>query len=76
MRARHTSTVDFSPQFLFRFETSSVLFMSRESDISQKTIDDLASKLISFLTKSVKKVPLYVKRCELICIFDRIAEHF
>ena len=38
----------FLPQFLFRFETSSVLFMSRKSDISQGTIDYFASKMISF----------------------------
>ena len=38
----------FFPQFLFRFETSIVHFMSRESDISQETIDDLASKRINY----------------------------
>ena len=65
----------FFLQFLFRFETSNVHFMSRKSDISQETIDDLASKLINYLSKSVKKVPFYVKRCESISKFDRIAEH-
>ena len=69
-------TVDFLSQFLFRFETSSVLFMSRKTDISHGPIDDLASKLINYLTTSVKKVPFYVKRCESISKFDRIAEHF
>ena len=49
--------------------------MSRESDISQGTIDDFASKLINYLAASVKKVPFYVKRCELLNKFDRIAEH-
>ena len=43
------------PQFLFRFETSSVHFTSRKSDISQETMDDLGSKLINYLTASVKK---------------------
>ena len=65
----------FLLQFLFRFETSSVHFMSRKSDISQRPIDDLASKLINYLTSSVKKVPYCVKRCESISKFDRIAEH-
>ena len=46
---------EFFPQFLFRFKTSSVHLNSRESDISHGTIDDLASKLINYLTKSVKK---------------------
>ena len=49
--------------------------MSREIDISHEPIDDLASKLINYLTTSVKKVPFYVKRCEWISKFDRIAEH-
>ena len=61
--------------FVSRFETSSVHEKSRKSDISQGTIDDLASKVINYLTKSVKKVPFYVKRCESISKFDRIAEH-
>ena len=38
----------FLPQFLFRFETSSVHFMSRKSDTSQGPIDDLTSKMIFF----------------------------
>ena len=39
----------FFSQFLFRFETSSVHFMSRESDVSQGPIDDLAPlKMIFF----------------------------
>ena len=38
----------FFSQFLFRFETSSVLFMSRKTDILQGPIDDLTSKLIFF----------------------------
>ena len=50
--------------------------MSRKSDISHEPIDDLASKLINYLTASVKKVPWYVKRCKSISKFDRIAEHF
>ena len=49
--------------------------MSRETDISQETIDDLASKVINYLSTSVKKVPFYVKKCELMSKFDRIAEH-
>ena len=49
--------------------------MSRKRDISRETIDDLAFKVINYLTISVKKVPFYVKRCELISKFDRIAEH-
>ena len=49
--------------------------MSRKSDISQGTIDDLALKVINYLTKSVKKVPFDVERCESISKFDRIAEH-
>ena len=36
----------FLPQFLFRFETSNVHFMSRKTDISQGPIDHLASKKI------------------------------
>ena len=36
----------FLPQFLFRFETSSIYFMSRKTDISQGPNDDLTSKLI------------------------------
>ena len=32
----------FYPQFLFRFETSSIHFMSRKTDILQETIDDLS----------------------------------
>ena len=67
--------MDFFPQFLFRFETSSVHFLSRENDVSHGPIDDLTAKLINYLTKSVKKVPVYVKRCALISKFDRIAEH-
>ena len=65
----------FFQQFLFRFETSSVHFMSRKTDISHGTIDDFASKLINYLTTTVKKVPFYVKMCESISKFDRIAEH-
>ena len=62
---------------MFRFETSNVHIMSRKSDISQEPIDDLALKLINnYLTTRVKKVPFYVKRCEPISKFDRIAEHF
>ena len=38
----------FLQQFLFRFETSSVHFISHESDISQGPIDDLTSKMIFF----------------------------
>ena len=49
--------------------------MSRKSDISLWAIDDLASKVINYFTASVKKVPFYVKRCELISKFDRSAEH-
>ena len=49
--------------------------MSRETDILHGLIDNLASKLTNYLTTSVKKVPFYVKRCELISKFDRIAEH-
>ena len=45
----------FFPQFLFHFETSNVHFMSRKSDISQEPIDDLASKLINYLTTSLEK---------------------
>ena len=37
----------FFPQILFRVETSSVCLMSRKTDISQGTIEDLASKLIN-----------------------------
>ena len=48
-------TVDFFLHFLFRFETSSVHFMSRKSDISQGTIDDLASKLINYGKESKEK---------------------
>ena len=66
----------FFPQFWFCLDTSNVHFKSRESDISHEPIDDLASKLINHLTKSVKKVPLYVKRCKSISKFDRIAENF
>ena len=62
-------------QILFRIETSSVHFMSRKTDVSQRPIDDLASKLINYVTKSVKKVPFYAKRCESISKFNRIAEH-
>ena len=65
----------FFPYLLFHFETSNVHYMSRKTDILQGTIDDLASKLINYLTKSVQKVPLYVKMCESISKFDRIAEH-
>ena len=68
-------TVDFFPHFCCRFETSSIHFKSRESDISHGPIDDLASKLINYITTSVKKVPIYIKRCESISKFDRIAEH-
>ena len=42
-------------QFLFRFGTSSVHFMSRKTDVPQETIDVLTSKLINYLTASVKK---------------------
>ena len=35
-------------QFLFPFETSNVHFMSRESDIWQRPIDDLESKVINY----------------------------
>ena len=38
---------------LFRFKTSSVYCMSRESDISQETIDDLASKVIFRARKNI-----------------------
>ena len=62
--------------FLFGFETSNVVYMSRKTDILPGPFDDLASKLINYLTESVKKVPLYLKRCESISKFDRIAEHF
>ena len=39
----------------FRFETSSVHFMSREIDISHGTIDDLASKVINYGKESKEK---------------------
>ena len=51
----------FLPQFLFRFETSSVHFISRESDISHETIDDLASKLIIYGKESKEKDQFYGK---------------
>ena len=35
--------------------------MSRKSDISQGTMDDLTLKVINYLTTSVKKVPFYAK---------------
>ena len=44
--SRSSSQWIFCPQLLFRFETSSVHFASREIDIAQKPIDDLASKVI------------------------------
>ena len=45
----------FFPQFLFRFETLNIHFMSRKSDISQEPSDDLASKLINYFATSVEK---------------------
>ena len=46
---------EFFPYFLFRFETSSVHFMSRKTDISHGPIDDLASKLIKYGKESTEK---------------------
>ena len=68
-------TVDFFHDFWFRCETSNVHFMSRKSDISQGPIDESASKVINYLTTSVKKVRFYIKRCKSISKFDRMAEH-
>ena len=49
MRALKLTTVDFFYQiFLFASKPSSVLFMSRKTDVSQGTIDDLTSELIHF----------------------------
>ena len=42
-------------QFLCPFETSSVHFMSRESDIWQRPIDDLESKVINYGKESKEK---------------------
>ena len=55
----------FYQQFLFLFESSCVHFTSHKTDLTYEPIDDLAPKPINYLTKSVKKVPLHVKRCEL-----------
>ena len=49
------------PQFLFRFETSSVHFMSRKTDTSQEPIDDLASKLINYDKESKEKDQFWCK---------------
>ena len=48
------NTVDFFTVFE-KIETSSVHFMGRESDISQETIDELASKLINYGKDSKEK---------------------
>ena len=39
-----------------QWKTSKVASIERKSDISQGTIDDLASILVNYLTRSVKKV--------------------
>ena len=41
--------------FLNRFETSSVHDMSRKTDVSQETIDDLTSKVIQYGKDSKEK---------------------
>ena len=58
----------FLPQYLFRFETSSVHFMSRETDISNVTIDDFTSKLIKYGKESKeKKISFDVKSSIVSC---------
>ena len=45
----------FLHNFCFRFKTSSVHFICRESDISHEPIDDLTSKMNNYALESKEK---------------------